>query len=76
MSTGPRPVTYVTATTDPDGAETVRRVEVYPDGAGLWRYRVKALNGQVVGGPQQGYARKDGALRAAHREHPERPRTP
>lgn len=66
MTRGPKPVTYE--------ATSGRRIEVYPDAAGLWRYRVKAGNGQTVGGPQQGYARKDGALRAARREHPERPR--
>lgn len=63
---GTKPVTYDT--------DNGRRIEVYADDGGLWRYRVKAGNGQTVGGPQQAYARKDGALRAARREHPERPR--
>jgi uncharacterized protein YegP (UPF0339 family) len=63
-------VVFATVTTDGDP----RRVEVYPDEGGLWRYRVKARNGQIVGSPGQGYARKDGALRAARREHPPAPR--
>lgn len=68
---GKRPVTYETQA----GVDApVRTVEVYPDGGGDWRYRVKARNGQIVGGPEQGYARKDGALRAARREHPPKPR--
>lgn len=70
MTGGHKPVTY--ATPGPEGS--VRRVEVYPDGGGLWRYRVKAGNGQIVGTPGQGYTRKDGALRAARREHPPVPR--
>lgn len=63
---GKKPVTYEAA--------SGRRIEVYADDGGEWRYRVKAANGQTVGGPQQGYARKDGALRAARREHPPKPR--
>lgn len=74
MSAGQRPVEYETETAAPDGASVVRLVEVYRSADGLFRYRVKARNGQIVGGPQQGYARKDGALRAARREHPPRPR--
>lgn len=71
MSAGRKPVVYPTP--GPDGGQP-RRVEIYPDGGGLWRYRVKAGNGQVVGTPGQGYTRKDGALRAARREHPPVPR--
>ena len=65
---GPKPVVYEAA--------NGRTVEVYPEAGntGDWRYRVKAGNGQTVGGPQQGYSRKDGALRAARREHPPKPR--
>lgn len=72
-SGGHRPVTYETATGTEEGSGG-RRVEVYEDEGGQWRYRVKAANGQVVSTPGQGYARKDGALRAARREHPPRPR--
>ncbi len=63
---GSKPVTYE--------ADNGRRVEVYQDEGGGWRYRVKAGNGQTVGTAGEAYARKDGALRAARREHPPRPR--
>lgn len=63
---GHKPVTYAAAND--------RRVEVYPDGGGLWRFRVKAANGAIVGTSGEGYSRKDGALRAARREHPPAPR--
>lgn len=60
---GPKPLLYTAA----DG----RPIEVYPDdGDHLWRYRVKVEDGQAVGVPSRGYIRKDGALRAARREHP------
>jgi uncharacterized protein YegP (UPF0339 family) len=74
MAAGHKPVVYATEHRDADDRPSTRRVEVYADDGGLWRYRVKAGNGQIVGTPGQGYARKDGALRAARREHPPVPR--
>jgi uncharacterized protein YegP (UPF0339 family) len=39
------------------------RVEAYQDIGGLWRWRLKAGNGQVINGPQQGFTRKADALK-------------
>jgi uncharacterized protein YegP (UPF0339 family) len=66
VTRGSRPVVYET-----DGGD---RITVYPDGGGLWRWRRKSANGRTVADGAEGYARKDGALRAARRSNPEAPR--
>ena len=62
---GSKPVTYETENGD--------TVEVYSASDG-WRGRRTARNGRNVGNGSEGYARKDGALRAARRSNPARPR--
>ncbi len=67
MTRGGKPVSYRTENGD--------EVEVYPAADG-WRWRRTARNGRNVGNGSEGYARKDGALRAARRSNPEAARTP
>lgn len=66
MSAGHKPQGYETDNGD--------RVTVYQDAAGEWRWRRRSPNGRTVADGGEGYARKDGALRAARRSNPERPR--
>lgn len=66
MKAGRKPAVYETENGD--------RVTVYQDDAGEWRWRRRSANGRTVADGAEGYARKDGALRAARRSNPERPR--
>jgi len=38
--------------------------EVYADGAGEWRWRLKARNGRIIADGAEGYKSKAGAKRA------------
>ncbi len=42
-------------------------IEIYQDRLKEWRYRIKAANGQVTNGPEEGYKRKGEAARAVTR---------
>lgn len=46
-----------------------RRIEIYKDKKGGFRYRVKAANGELVG-QSESYTRKYTAKVAAVRDHP------
>lgn len=51
-----------------------RRVEVYKDTGGQYRWRrVVITNGQIVADGAEGYTRKDEARTAAERENPDLP---
>ncbi len=63
---GSRPEVFRTA----NGDGGTDRVEVYPDGGGLWRWRRRSANGRIVGESGEGYTRKDAGLRAARRVNP------
>lgn len=36
--------------------------EIYPDVAGLWRWRRRASNGRIVGASSQGYVNKSDCI--------------
>jgi uncharacterized protein YegP (UPF0339 family) len=55
------------------GRVTGARVEIYQDKGRQWRYRKVAKNGQITNTPGEGYASRQGARRAAKREHPTMP---
>jgi len=38
-------------------------IEIYTDASGLCRWRLRATNGQIVAGGQQGYKSRRGALK-------------
>lgn len=40
------------------------RFDIYKDRSGEWRWRLFSQNGQIVAGPQEGYKRMSGAVRA------------
>jgi uncharacterized protein YegP (UPF0339 family) len=50
-------------------SETARRVEVYRDAGGEWRWRRIAGNGEIVAASGEGYADRSGAVAAATREN-------
>jgi uncharacterized protein YegP (UPF0339 family) len=47
-----------------------RKLELYQDKAGEWRWRRVAKNGEVVADSGEGYTRKSDAVEAARREFP------
>jgi uncharacterized protein YegP (UPF0339 family) len=49
----------------------MRRVEVYQDRSGEWRWRRLAANEKVVADSAESYTREADALEAARRENPE-----
>jgi uncharacterized protein YegP (UPF0339 family) len=48
-----------------------RRVEVYEDAGGEWRWRRIARNGETVADSGEGYTRSADAVEAAEREFPD-----
>lgn len=47
-------------------AKPTKPIEIYTDIAGLYRWRLKAANGQIVAGGQQGYKSIRGIQRGIH----------
>jgi len=49
--------------------QTMRRakLEIYRDGRGEWRWRLKASNGRIIADSGEGYRRLGSARRAANR---------
>jgi len=45
-------------------AQREPRYEIYPDGAGEWRWRLKAANGRIIADGSEGYCEKRHAYRA------------
>lgn len=45
----------------------MRKITVYRDRAGEWRWRLQERNGRIVADSGEGYTRKAGAKRAAER---------
>ncbi len=43
------------------------RIIVFRDKKGEWRWRLRMKNGQITAGPQEGYASKRNAYKAANR---------
>lgn len=52
------------------GRRKPKRVEVYEDVAGKWRWRVIARNGQEIGRSEQGYATRRYCRRVAVERNP------
>lgn len=48
-----------------------RRIEIYSDAAGEWRWRRKAGNGEIVADSAEGYTERYAATVAAVREFPD-----
>lgn len=48
----------------PGGSTPEYRFQVFQDGAGLWRWRIAALNGRTVADSGEGYSTKANAHRA------------
>jgi uncharacterized protein YegP (UPF0339 family) len=47
------------------------KVHVYPDGAGKYRWRAVAANGEIVGDSGQGYVRRGWCATMAKRRNPD-----
>lgn len=48
-----------------------RRIEVYPDGAGEWRWRRFAGNGEEIGRSEEGYVHRAYAVDVARERNPD-----
>lgn len=46
-------------------AKHTHRLEIFKDRKGEWRWRLRSRNGNITSGPQEGYARRGAATRAA-----------
>jgi hypothetical protein len=46
------------------------RIQFWRNRRGRWHWHKKSANGQVVAGPQQGFASSQGCRRSAKREEP------
>lgn len=59
----------------PDGMSSSQlpkeRLTLYLDGAGLWRWNVKARNHRIIGASEQGHRSRRRALRKALRQFPD-----
>ena len=47
--------------------EQVVKFEIYQDRKKEWRWRLKASNGQVIAGPQEGYKKRSHCVRMVAR---------
>ena len=45
------------------------KLEIYRDGRGEWRWRLRASNGRIVADSGEGYQRRASALHAMQRVH-------
>jgi uncharacterized protein YegP (UPF0339 family) len=58
-------LTSAPAPKGPTASTSEYHFQVFQDAGGLWRWRIKAINGRVVADSAEGYATKSNAHRAA-----------